>query len=60
MYASQPVQAKQLLQERSNSFLSQVFPQWVQVTVFGLTGIGFVVIKPNACFFLIQEPIELN
>jgi len=33
MYASQPVQAKQLLQERSNSFLSQVFPQWVQVTV---------------------------
>jgi hypothetical protein len=31
MYASQPVQAKQLLQERSSCFLSQDFSQWVQV-----------------------------
>lgn len=32
MYASQPVQAKQLLHERSSSFLSHDFPQCVHVT----------------------------
>jgi hypothetical protein len=33
MYASHPVQAKQLLHERSSCVLSHDFLQWVQVIV---------------------------
>ncbi|MDP2113700.1 MAG: hypothetical protein Q8K69_06550 [Bacteroidota bacterium] len=43
MYASQPVQAKQLLHERSSCVLSHDFLQWEQVIVIGFSIMGVTV-----------------